>query len=239
MAVAAIIVAAGSGERLGAGIAKALVLLNGRPLVEWAAVALSDHPLVDSVVVVAPADCLPAVRGLLAQLPLGNLQVVAGGATRQRSVQAGLAAIDPAAELVLIHDAARPLVPAAVIDRVIAALAGGAGAVIPVLPVVDTVKRVDAAGLVVATVDRSSLRAVQTPQGFRRAVIEAAHAVGPDGAGTATDDASLVEAAGGTVSTVAGSELSMKITTPHDLRLAELLAVGLAAAPAAVPGPGR
>lgn len=239
MSVAAIIVAAGSGERLGAAVPKALVLLHGRPLLEWAAVVLSRHPSIASVVVVAPESEVAAVRHLLTgpqfEHPDGSprsIAVVAGGATRQLSVRRGLHALPADADLVLIHDAARPLVPSGVIDGVIAALVAGAPAVIPVIDVVDTVKQVDADGVVVATVDRSSLRAVQTPQGFRRDVIEAAHAGSDPGAGgttATTDDAGLVEAMGLPVRTVAGSELSMKITTPHDLMIAEVLAAGLAA----------
>jgi 2-C-methyl-D-erythritol 4-phosphate cytidylyltransferase/2-C-methyl-D-erythritol 2,4-cyclodiphosphate synthase len=233
MAVAAIIVAAGSGERLGAGMPKALVPLNGRPLLEWSAVLLSTHPLVDVVVVVAPPAELSAVEALLASVPHGqDVRVVPGGPTRQDSVFAGLASLDADTDVVLVHDAARPLVPAEVVDRVLEAVRGGAHAVIPILPVLDTIKRVDSDGTVVATVDRAALRAVQTPQAFRRTVIEHAHGAAAGGAGVATDDASLVEAAGGIVTTVTGSELSMKITTQHDLQLAEVLASGLSPSPA-------
>ena len=215
MGVAAIIVAAGSGERLGLGTPKALVELGGRTMLEWSVRAFADHPSVDHIVVVGPAQSLSALDALV-----GFAQVVAGGVTRQESVLRGLAVVEPGVEFVLVHDAARPLVPPAVISSVVDALAAGAAAVIPVLPVVDTVKRVDSSGRVVATVDRGDLRLVQTPQGFRRSVLVDAHA-GTDA--PVTDDAGLVEAAGVAVQTVPGDELAFKITTAHDLRLARQL----------------
>ena len=148
--------------------------------------------------------------------------VVAGGDTRQQSVGRGLAALADDVDAVLVHDVARPFVPAEVISRVVAALSGGAAAVIPVVAVTDTVKRVDASGAVTETVDRTSLRAVQTPQGFRRAVLVAAHAASD---GTAvTDDAALVEARGVRVVVVDGADESFKITRPWDLALAEVVA---------------
>jgi 2-C-methyl-D-erythritol 4-phosphate cytidylyltransferase len=219
--VAAVIVAAGSGERLGAGVPKALVPLHGRPLLKWALDAFACHPDIDSVVVVAPADAVAAVRAAVN----GLATVVAGGASRQRSVDLGLAAVDADVELVLVHDAARPLVEASVISAVVARLREGAPAVIPVVPVTDTVKRVDRSGRVIATVDRAELRAVQTPQGFSRTVLVAAHRAAeqrvPAGV---TDDAGLLEALGVAVQTVAGAEICFKITTPYDLRVAHRLA---------------
>lgn len=213
--------AAGSGQRLGAGLPKALVPLHGRPLLSWALEAFAGHPEVDLVVVVAPAAELATVESCVE----GRALVVAGGATRQASVDAGLAALPPDVGLVLVHDAARPLVQPAVISAVVAALRGGDQAVIPVLPVVDTIKRVNAAGQVLGTVDRSELRAVQTPQGFVRSVLLAAHRAAEDRALTdVTDDAGLAEALGVPVATVAGSELCFKVTTPHDLGLAHALA---------------
>ena len=219
--IAAVIVAAGSGERLGAGLPKALVTLHGRPLLNWALEAFIDHPDIESVVVVAPGDAVAAVRAGVGD----RVSVVAGGASRQRSVDLGLAAVRPDAELVLVHDAARPLVEASVISAVVAALRQGAAAVIPVLPVTDTVKRVDSSGQVVATVDRTELRAVQTPQGFSRAVLLAAHRAAEQRCLTeVTDDAGLLEALGVAVQTVPGAEICFKITTPYDLRLAHRLA---------------
>lgn len=221
MSVAAIVVAAGSGERLGAGTAKALVLLNGRPLFEWAAVAMSRHPRVDSVVVVTPRSARETIQRVLGP----EVTVVAGGHTRQQSVLLGLAAADPEAEFVLVHDAARPLVPAGVISAVLDGLLAGASGVVPVLPVTDTIKRVDERGTVTATIDRSDLRAVQTPQGFQRSILDTAHAEAQElGSAGTTDDAGLLEAMGLDIMTVPGSELSFKITTPHDLLVAEALA---------------
>jgi 2-C-methyl-D-erythritol 4-phosphate cytidylyltransferase len=152
--------------------------------------------------------------------------VVVGGATRQESVAAALAAVPLGPEIILVHDAARALTPSALVESVAAAIRGGEDAAIPVLPVVDTIKEVSADGAVLGTVDRSALRAVQTPQGFRRAVLAAAHAAAVD---PLTDDAGLVEKQGVRVACVAGSEYALKITRPFDLALAEFL---LTAAPA-------
>src|SRR5437763_496796 len=145
--------------------------------------------------------------------------VVAGGDTRKASVAAALAAVPDGYEIVLVHGAARALAPTALVEAVAAAVRGGADAVIPVLPVIDTIKEV-AAGTVVGTVDRSVLRAVQTPQGFRRAVLAAAHAAAAD---EHTDDAGLVEKLGVAVGTVPGHEAAFKITRPVDLVFAEAL----------------
>ncbi len=183
-------------------------------------------PDVDEVVVVAPAGHLSAFIDLLGDNAAGDgpVQVVAGGAERSDSVACGAAALSDRVDLVLVHDAARALAPAIVFERVVGALHAGHGAVVPVLSVTDTIKRVGPAGpdgheAVVGTLDRSSLRVVQTPQGFTRAVLLQAH----QRAGAAvTDDAGLVEAAGGVVTTVAGDARSLKITSPHDLAAAAL-----------------
>ena len=135
------------------------------------------------------------------------------------SVRRALAALPDSVQVVLVHDAARPLVPGALVDAVVAAVRAGADAVVPGLPVADTVKQVDAEGAVVATVDRSALRAVQTPQGFRRAVLDAAYGV-PD-AGEATDDAGHVERPAAGCVVVPGAEEAFKVTRPLDLLLAE------------------
>ncbi len=226
MTVAVVIVAAGSGERLGAGIPKAFVALQGRPILDWAVDAFNEHPDVSSVVIVAPAE--PGVGSAqataLAERLGDRVVVVPGGISRQQSVRSGLAALPGETEFVLIHDAARPLVPAGVIGSVVAALRQGADAVIPVLPVPDTIKRVDPSGLVTGTLDRSELRAVQTPQGFRRSALLSAHRAALDqGLHEITDDAGVMEAAGYVVHTVPGSPAAFKITTPHDLALAQLL----------------
>jgi 2-C-methyl-D-erythritol 4-phosphate cytidylyltransferase len=217
LTVAVIVVAAGDGQRLGAGVPKAFCDVGGRTLLEHAAARFVAHPDVRDLVIVAP----PAQTGSAAALtPVAA--VVAGGRTRQESVRCGLAALAEDVDAVLVHDVARPFVPAEVISRVVAALAGGADAVIPAVAVIDTVKRVDASDAVVETLDRTSLRAVQTPQGFRRAVLDEAHAAG-DGSGV-TDDAALVEARGVRVVVVEGAAESFKITRPWDLELARLLA---------------
>ena len=187
-------------------------------MLNWSVAAFGDHPQLDELVVVVPADQVAAGT---AELSSPTVQVVAGGASRQQSVACGLAALSEAVQHVLIQDAARPLVPTEVISAVLAALADGADAVVPVLPVLDTIRQVDEDGRLIGTVDRARLRRVQTPQGFRLAVLLAAHAAQPTC--EATDDAGLVEALGVAVRTVPGDEAAFKITTQHDLRLAELL----------------
>ena len=214
--VRAVLTAAGSGSRLGCEGPKALVELSGRPLVWWAARGLRAGG-VGAIVVTAPASSIEDFQRALSDID--DLTVVAGSnRSRQESVA-----------LVLVHDAARPLTPPQVTGRVIDAVAGGAGAVIPVLPVTDTLKTVDASGAVVGTPRRSDIVAVQTPQGFRWDVLMRAHeagaSLGADEARAATDDAGLVEAIGGTVRTVAGDERSMKVTRPLDLALAQILVV--------------
>jgi 2-C-methyl-D-erythritol 4-phosphate cytidylyltransferase len=184
---------------------------------------------VSAVVVAAPPDGVAGVRELMAGHlpPASPVRVVAGGSTRQDSVRLALDAAPSDHDVVLVHDAARPFVPAEVVEAVIAAVAAGADAVVPVLPVVDTVKEVavfDGVETVVRTVDRSLLRAVQTPQGFRRSVLRHAHAeAGGFGVAGATDDAGMVERAGGTVVVVPGSEEAFKVTRPFDLLLARAL----------------
>jgi 2-C-methyl-D-erythritol 4-phosphate cytidylyltransferase len=212
-----IVAAAGSGLRLGADLPKALVPLAGRPLVCWAVDALRAGG-VDEVVVAVPAaehDEFAAV------LPTGT-RLVVGGETRTASVRAALGAVPAGADAVLVHDAARPLTPPEVVARVLAALAAGATAVVPVLPVVDTTVVVGDDGVVAADVARAHLRRVQTPQGFDRATLVAAYAAAHGAAAEFTDDASVVRAAGVPVHTVAGDERAAKITVAHDLRLAEL-----------------
>lgn len=183
---------------------------------------LAAAPSVRTIVVAAPLAELDAVRDLLA--PVAPVTVVPGGAERQASVAAALAAVPPGPEIVLVHDAARALTPPELVEAVAAAVRAGRPAVIPVLPVVDTIKEVGAEETVLGTVDRSVLRIVQTPQGFRRSVLAAAHAAAGD---ALTDDAGLVEKQGVPVSCVPGSEYALKITRPFDLALAEhLLAAG-------------
>ena len=218
MAIGLIVPAAGRGERLGAGVPKALLPLAGQPLLVHAVRGALSSRVVGVVVVAAPADRVAEVRGLLAA-EVAELRVVSGGDDRRESVARALAELPPEVDTVLVHDAARCLTPPAVFAAVAAALAGGAAAVVPAVPVADTVKRV-ADGVVVGTPDRDTLRAVQTPQGFRRDVLEQAHATEP---GAATDDAGLVERLGYQVSVVAGHEEAFKITRSLDLVLAEAI----------------
>lgn len=224
MKAVAIVPAAGRGERLGPGTPKALRALAGVPMLVRAVHSVAQSPSVDLVIVVAPPESVPEVRSLLPEDQLGAVvSVVAGGATRQESVRIGLTALPAEAEIVLVHDAARPLVPVELVDAVVAAVRDGADAVVPGLPVADTVKAVDAGELVTETLDRATLRNVQTPQGFRRAVLEDAHAKAADGPQDSTDDAGLVERLGLPVLVVRGHEEAFKVTRPLDLLLAEAL----------------
>lgn len=220
---AAVVVAAGSGQRLGSDLPKALVEVAGRPLVAHAVRRLAEAGATD-IVVVAPPGNLDAVRAAVAT---GGLEpaVVPGGTARSDSVRAGLDALDDDPEVVAVHDAARGLAPADLVRRVVAAVQGDVVAAAPALPVADTLKRVEADD-VVATVDRTPLVAVQTPQVFRTDVLRAAHRAGGD----ATDDLALVEeavAAGraqGRIRVVSGDPLAMKVTHPHDLVVVAALA---------------
>ncbi|HET6793256.1 MAG TPA: 2-C-methyl-D-erythritol 4-phosphate cytidylyltransferase [Acidimicrobiales bacterium] len=202
------VVAAGGGSRFGR--AKQFEELGGQPLLQWSIGAC--RPAAGGVVLVLPVGDLDRGEGLGADL------VVPGGAARAESVRAGLTAVPAEAEVVLVHDAARPLTPPSVFEAVVAAVAAGADGAVPALPVADTVKEVDG-DRVVRTLDRQRLVAVQTPQGFRADVLRRAHAAGGD----APDDAALVEAIGGRVVTVAGDHRAMKITHAHDLVLATAL----------------
>jgi 2-C-methyl-D-erythritol 4-phosphate cytidylyltransferase/2-C-methyl-D-erythritol 2,4-cyclodiphosphate synthase len=216
--VAVIVVAAGSGARLGAAVPKAFVPLAGRTILEHSLHSVAGMAGEPHVVVVAPESRLDEARGVLERV-VGGGEVVAGGATRQASVAAGLARVGDA-DIVLVHDAARALTPPALFDRVVAAVAEtGAGAV-PGLPVSDTIKRTRAGGVIVETVDRAELAAVQTPQGFPAAQLVAAYA---HATREVTDDAQLMADAGHEVSVVGGDPLAFKVTTAWDLRRAEEL----------------
>lgn len=214
---ALILVAAGSGERLAAGKPKALVEVAGETLIGHCLRTVRELHGISHVVVVAP----PAQRDEVAAV-LVNVTVVAGGSSRDESVRAGLRSLPRDTEHVLIHDAARPFTPTQVFASVMAALEAGAVAVIPGVPVIDTIKQV-AAGRVVRTVDRSDLIAVQTPQGFRVADLMAAHAAQTQ---AVTDDAMLMEDVGHPVQVVEGSTLAFKITTPFDLAVARAMKEG-------------
>lgn len=221
---AAILVAAGSGERLGADKPKALVPVGDVPLIVWAAQALVDATVLSSIVITAPPDHVDEFTTLVVDHfgPHTGVDfiVIPGGSTRQHSVELGLAALPQRIQTVLVHDAARAFVPVDQIQRVYEALRQGDRAVIPALPVVDTIKEVadDGAGERVAgTPDRSTLRAVQTPQGFTRDTLNRAHTEGRALPGGATDDAALAESIGIPVRVVPGDERALKITTPDDL----------------------
>ena len=216
--VAGLVPAAGAGVRMGPGGPKALRPLAGEPLLVHAIRRVAAASNVRMIVVAAPAAEVDAVRELLA--PIADVTVLAGGAERQESVSLALSAVPREIGIVLVHDAARALTPPQLIESVAAAVRDGLPAVIPVLPVIDTIKEVGPGEIVHGTVDRSVLRSVQTPQGFRHDVLAAAHATATD---PLTDDAGLVEKAGVPVTCVPGSELALKITRPLDLVLAEAL----------------
>ncbi len=219
MEIMAILVAAGRGERLGSVRPKAFVEVGGKPLLRWAAEAFEGVSAVDQIVAVVPADHMVTARALLADLHT-PCDVVAGGARRQDSVQAGLAlAPRDFAGLVLVHDAARPFVDATVIEAVISG-ARAAGAALPVMPVVDTVKQVSD-GKVVGTLDRSVLFGAQTPQGFAYRVLLEAYAAAEAAGLTVTDESMTLEGMGHEVRAVPGAARNRKITTPDDLVWAE------------------
>jgi 2-C-methyl-D-erythritol 4-phosphate cytidylyltransferase len=236
MSVVALVPAAGRGERLGYGMPKALVPVDGVPLLVRAVRGLLDSGCVQHVVIAAPPSDVDVVRDIVKTVTApsapagGAVHVVAGGAERSDSVRLALTHAlreMPDATIVLVHDAARAFTPPAVVKAVVDAVAAGHPAVIPVLPLVDTVKQVNDGGVVVATPDRASLRIVQTPQGFDAAVLLRAHRSGLH----ATDDAGLVERLGVPVVTVPGHQDAMKITTKFDLAVAEAILAGTGGAP--------
>jgi len=214
LSVWAILVAAGRGERLGLDHPKAFAKLGEDPLLAEPLRRLEDSDWIDGIVVVAPPDWEEPAILLAEELGCGKaVACVAGGATRADSVRAGLAEIPADALVILVHDAARPLITDEVIERVLAPLSEGWDGAVPGLPVSDTLKRVGAGGAVEETVSRDSLYAVQTPQAFvadvfRRAAVDGAEA---------TDCAGLVEAAGGRVKVVEGDPRLLKVTTADDL----------------------
>ncbi|WP_405797690.1 2-C-methyl-D-erythritol 4-phosphate cytidylyltransferase [Streptomyces sp. NBC_01506] len=229
---AAVIPAAGRGIRLGPGAPKALRTLGGTPMLVHAVRAMAASRAVSLVVVVAPPGDAATVKLLLGEHSLPartDYLVVPGGDTRQESVRLGVEALPDDITTVLVHDAARPLVPVDTVDAVVDAVRAGAPAVVPALPLADTVKEVeprepgekDEPELVVATPERARLRAVQTPQGFDRDTLVRAHLSVPLAGQGATDDAGLVEQLGAPVVVVPGHEEAFKVTRPLDLVLAE------------------
>lgn len=218
--VAVIVVAAGSGGRLGAPEPKAFVELDGRTILERSLESVFGSREPAQVIVVAPSSHLAAARTIAASaagVAAEYVTVVAGGSTRQASVAAGIAALLPEVETVLVHDAARALASSDLFDRVARAVAVGGRGVIPSLPVSDTIKRVNPDATVRETVDRADLVHVQTPQGFPRAELVAAYAAAAE---EYTDDAALFAAAGHDVEVVDGEARAFKITTPWDLQRA-------------------
>ncbi|MFF2387600.1 2-C-methyl-D-erythritol 4-phosphate cytidylyltransferase [Agromyces sp. NPDC058104] len=242
-AIAVIVVAAGSGTRLGHAEPKAFVPLGGGTVLAEAVSGVLAMRQAPHLVLVVPGDRVETARERFAAdagAAGASLDVVAGGASRQESVAAGLAVLPASVQTVLVHDAARALTPALLFDEVAAAVQARRHGIVPALDVVDTVKRVADDGRVIETVDRSSLRAVQTPQGFPRASLDHAYATARD---EFTDDAALVAAAGLVVETVPGDVRAFKITVPADLRRAEQLVAERRAAaavgrPAAGPADG-
>ncbi|WP_327176529.1 2-C-methyl-D-erythritol 4-phosphate cytidylyltransferase [Streptomyces sp. NBC_01335] len=227
---AVVIPAAGRGVRLGPGAPKALRTLSGTPMLVHAVRAMAASRAVSLVVVVAPPDGAAEVKNLLGTHALPertDYVVVPGGETRQESVRLGLQALPEDVATVLVHDAARPLVPVDTVDAVIEAVRGGAPAVVPAVPLADTVKEVGPPAApggpepVLSTPVRARLRAVQTPQGFDRDTLVRAHATVVFGGEGATDDAGMVERLGEPVVVVPGHEEAFKVTRPLDLVLAE------------------
>lgn len=224
MTVAAIVPAAGRGERLGPGAPKAMRPLAGTPMLVHAVRGMLAARLVDLVVVAAPPGDEAQVASVLASYDVGKeVRVVAGGLTRQESVRRALETLPGDVDVVLVHDAARPLTPSEIADAVVNRLRAGAEAVVPGLPVSDTIKRVDADGMVTETLRRDELVAVQTPQGFTRELLAKAHDAAVVDGFVASDDAGLAERVGAAVMVVAGSAEAFKVTRPADLVAAEAL----------------
>jgi 2-C-methyl-D-erythritol 4-phosphate cytidylyltransferase len=217
--IAVVIAAGGAGRRMG-GVAKPLLELSGQSMLERGIRPFLDRGDVHWVIIALPSDIAAAPPHWL--MTDSRIDVVAGGAERGDSVRNALAAVPMEADIVLVHDAARPLVSAEVIERCVAAAAGGRSA-IAAIPVVDTIKEVDDGGRVVATPDRHTLFAAQTPQAFPAEVLRNAHARAAADRVSTTDDAALVARYGGTVIVVEGAPENLKITTPADLTIAAAL----------------
>jgi 2-C-methyl-D-erythritol 4-phosphate cytidylyltransferase len=223
----AVVVAAGSGTRLGSDGPKALITIGGRPLVAVAVEGALSSASIESVVVAAPPGFEEQVLEVLAS-GAGPIVVVTGGATRQRSVAAGLNGVDAHADVVVVHDAARPFASPELFTAVVDAVLAGADAAVPVLPLVDTVKRVRD-GSIVGTEPRDELAIAQTPQACRIELLRDGLAKAEESGLDFTDDAGLLEWVGASVRTVAGEPGNFKITTARDLaRADEILGAGRA-----------
>lgn len=240
--VAVVLLAAGAGERLGSSRPKAFVGLAGEAMLVHPLRAFEAHEAVDSIVLVVPEEWIGPAEVLVDDLGCDKVSSIeVGGATRAASVRSGLAAVaDRRATAVLVHDAARPVVPESLVDRVLAPLADGWDAVVPALPVTDTIKRVAADRSIVETIDRSLLAAAQTPQACRASALHAAlDALDDAQLAQVTDDAAAIERNGGRTTVVAGDVRARKVTTTEDLAELERVlapATQLAAA-AAQPDP--
>jgi 2-C-methyl-D-erythritol 4-phosphate cytidylyltransferase len=217
----AVVVAAGRGDRLGLDRPKAFAKLNGRPLLAESLERLEASEWVESIVLVAPPDWEEPSILVAEEIGAGKVAAcVPGGGTRAESVRAGVAEVEPDALVVLVHDAARPVLPEEVVERVLAPLGEGWDGAVPALPVADTLKRAAEDGSVVETVDRAGLQAVQTPQAFLAPVLREALAGEP---GEASDCAALVERRGGRILVVEGDRRLVKVTTQADLSFVESL----------------
>ncbi len=225
-----VLVGAGRGERLGGGVPKAFVELHGRPLIEFGIGVVTSLPHAGHLVLVVPeshaAQALELVDLVLPERSRWEVSVVAGGRERHESVRFGLDALPSSIETVLVHDAARPFASAELFERVIDGVRRDGTGVVPALRVSDTLKRVDAEGNVHETVDRAGLVSVQTPQGFPRELLEAAYSgaelqLGETASSLPTDDAEVVQRAGGQVRTVSGELRAHKLTTPDDFPVLE------------------
>lgn len=227
---AAVIVAGGCGVRFGRAEGKQLIELAGKPMLQWTIDAFMSASSIDAIVIVSDASGIPALADFVNGWNASKVDaIVPAGKTRQDSVAAGLAALGDRVRVVAIHDGARPLVLPSDIDACVAALPGSDGVVLG-RPAVDTMKRVDATGAVAETPDRRSLWQAETPQVFGIDVIRKAHAVAAAGGMSATDDATLVELAGGRVRLVAATGPNLKVTLPGDAILAAAVLDARAAA---------
>jgi 2-C-methyl-D-erythritol 4-phosphate cytidylyltransferase/2-C-methyl-D-erythritol 2,4-cyclodiphosphate synthase len=222
---AAVVPAAGRGERFGGAVPKSLVMLRGRPLVQYALATLQDVSEIEAIAVVVPAEAVGTVSEMTRRAGLTKVAaVVPGGADRQASVDLGLRALPPGPDLVLVHDGARPFLSRALAAEVLAAAARD-GSATAALPIGETVKRGEGEW-VRETLDRASLYRIQTPQAFRRSLLERAHEVAARQGFRGTDDAVLVERVGSRVRLIPGDPTNLKVTVPEDLRLAEALLGG-------------
>lgn len=221
--VGVLVPAAGMGVRLGKGSPKAFVELSGRTLLQRCIDGLRLSGVVEQCVIAVPASLVEQTRALFSHSSGEmTIHIVPGGHERSDSVHAALELMTDV-DVILVHDAARCLTPPELIRDVVSAVDGGAGAVVPGLPVTDTIKTVNGEGVVTATVERSSLRAIQTPQGFRADLLHRAHQEAEKSSLDVTDDARLVELLGIPVRVIEGRSLAFKITTPMDMVLAEAL----------------